>query len=155
MMTEVVSVSTVDRLDKAKEQITAYFGKGQYEEITEAIGMHSLFIDPQHTITDQRQLYRSVLDLLKNKISGRGTKFSSSWLVAFPALLTTIIKSSQIVTTTFAVDTVASQFAAYGPFKSVDGFFFWALEDRRLPLGQIVRYIEKTAEMHVAQHASR
>ena len=33
----------------------------------------------------------------------------------------------------------------YGPFKSVDDFFFWALDDRRLTLDRIVNMIEKTA----------
>jgi len=32
----------------------------------------------------------------------------------------------------------------------VDEFFFWALDDRRLTLDQIVKYIEKTAEMQRA-----
>jgi hypothetical protein len=29
----------------------------------------------------------------------------------------------------------------------MDHFFFWALDDRRLTLEQILKYIEKTAEM--------
>jgi hypothetical protein len=147
-MTEVVSVSSIEGAEALKASIEEYFSKGQHEEITEAIGMYSLLIDPQHTITDQSHFYRIVLDLIKKKVRARGTAFSSSWLTAFPRLMTRIITENLTVTTPSSAATLASQHAAYGPFLSVDAFFFWALGDRRLSLSDIVRYIEKTVEMH-------
>jgi hypothetical protein len=42
-------------------------------------------------------------------------------------------------------DVIDSRLHGYGPFKSVDDFFFWALDDRRLTLDRIVSMIEKTA----------
>jgi hypothetical protein len=58
-----------------------------------------------------------------------------------------MIDSGGIVSDKAAADMLSSHRAAYGRFKSVEDFFFWALDDRRLPLEQIVECIEKTAEV--------
>jgi len=58
--------------------------------------------------------------------------------------------SRQVVTDAASLDMIASHSAAYGNFRSADDFFFWALDDRRMSLDQIVKYIEKTAAMHNA-----
>ena len=57
------------------------------------------------------------------------------------------LNSSGQVVIDKALDVIASHHEAYGSFKSVDDFFFWALNNRRLTLEQIIKYIEKTAEM--------
>jgi hypothetical protein len=62
-----------------------------------------------------------------------------------------LISSKQIVTDNASLDVITAHHDAYGPFMSVDDFFVWALDDRRLTLDQIVKYIEKTAEMHRAK----
>ncbi len=147
-MPETVFVSHVEKSDQLKTTITDLARKGRYEEITRAIGMHSILIDPQHTMEDQARLYRFVLELIKNRIRGARDKSYSSWLSAFPKLLANLVTSKQVVTDEASIGVIASHHDAYGPFRSVDDFYFWALDDRRLTLGQIVKYIEKTAEMH-------
>ena len=147
-MSEVVTVSSIDQLDKLKAYLEELFKKGQFEEITEAIGMYSIFIDPQHTISDQSQLYRLVLGMIKNSINKANAKKYSSWFVAFPKLMAALVKSGQVVTDKASADVLASHHNATGGFTSVDEFFFWALDDRRLPLEYIVKYLEKTVEMH-------
>jgi hypothetical protein len=111
--------------------------------------MHSLLIDPQHTMTDQTALYRFVLDMIKDRIGKTKVKGNATWYAAFPKVLDQLISSNQIVTDQASADVIASHRAAYGPFKSVDDFFFWALDDRRLELDQIVKYIEQTAALAV------
>ena len=147
-MPEVVMVSSVENNEKLKASIEVNFNKGRYTDVTRAIGLHSIFFDPQHTISDQSRLYQSVLNQIKDKIKQKNPKTYSSWLAAFPKLIAELISKNKIVTDNGAAYTIASHYAAFGTFSSVNAFFFWALEDRRLPLDQIVKYIEKTVEMH-------
>ena len=147
-MPEVVLVSNVEKLEKLKIYLEESFNKSRYSEITQAIGMHSLLIDPQHTMEDQAGLYRGVLTLLKERISKSKGKSYGAWYTAFPVLMDKLVVSKQTVTDKATLDIITDHHDAYGPFKSVDDFFFWALDDRRLTLDQIVKYIEKTAEMH-------
>ena len=109
--------------------------------------MHSLLIDPQHTLDDRAHLYHLVLNLIKTRINKDNAKKYSSWLVSFPAIMAGIAADRQVVTDQTAAEVLASHYAGSGPFTSVEAFFFWALEDRRLPLDQIVKYLEKTVEM--------
>ncbi len=146
-MPEVVMVSNVENMDKLKTKIGELFKNGRYPEITQSIGLHSLLIDPQHTLSDQAGLYRFVLNMLKDRISGRTGKSYGTWYEQFPKLLDKLISSKEIVTNAATLDVLSSHREAYGTFKSADDFFFWALDDRRLTLEQIVKYIEKTAEM--------
>ena len=53
--------------------------------------------------------------------------------------------ANQIVVDKFAADILASHQSAFGPFESVDDFFFWALDDRRLNLEQILDRLDRTA----------
>ena len=145
-MQDVVMVSSLENSERLKAKIGEYFSKGGYSEITLAIGMHSLLIDPQHTMADQAQLYRHILNLIKDKIKKNNPKTYSSWFAAFPKLIEELISKNQIIIDKAASDVLASHYAGFGTFNSVDAFFFWALEDRRLPLDQIVKYIEKTVE---------
>jgi hypothetical protein len=151
MMAELVKVSDVGTTEELQKHIAEYFAKGQYDEITKAIGMHSILVSPEHMLTDQRRLYQQILQLVKNRISGADSKLYSSWLVAFPKLMGKLISHKEIVTDEAALTVLASRHAAFGAFESVDEFFFWALDDRRLPLEQIIRYIEKTVEMQGKQ----
>jgi hypothetical protein len=59
-----------------------------------------------------------------------------------------LISSKELVTDAATLDVLSSHREAYGTFKSTDDFFFWALDDRRLTLEQIVKYIEKTTEIY-------
>ncbi len=147
-MPETVYVSQIDNNDTLKTTIMDLVQKGRYDEISRAIGMHSVLVDPQHAQADQARLYRFVLETIKNRISGTRGKAYSSWLSAFPELLARLVTSKQVVTDEASIEVIASHQSAYGPFRSVDDFYFWALDDRRLSLDQIVKYIEKTVEMH-------
>jgi len=144
-MPELVKVSSVEQMENLKTYIDELFNRECYSEITQAIGMHSLLIDPQHTMNDQASLYRQFLNLLKTRISKEKGKSYGSWYNGFPKILDQIMTADQIITDKRAAEVLASHRAAYGPFKSVDDFFFWALDDRRLPLDQLVKYIEHTA----------
>jgi hypothetical protein len=144
-MPELVTVSSIDTIEKLKARIEELFKKGQYDEITQAIGMYSLLIDPEHTISDQTQLYRLVLNMIKDKFRGKGKSYST-WYERFPKLMDEIVSSGQIVTDTMSSTVISDHYAAYGSFRSLEDFFSWALDDRRLTLDQIVKYIEKTAE---------
>jgi hypothetical protein len=146
-MPEVVMVSNIEKMDKLKTYLEESFKNSRYSEITQAIGMHSLLIDPQHTMKDQAGLYNGILNMVKERIGGRKGKSYGAWYTAFPALMDQLITSKQIVADKASLDVITDHHDAYGPFKSVDDFFFWALDDRRLTLDQIVHYIEKTAEM--------
>jgi hypothetical protein len=146
LMQEVAQVSNVENADKLKIYLEESFKKARYWEITQAIGMHSLFIDPQHTMKDQTKLYHGILQMLKDRISKNTGKKYGAWYESFPGRMDKLLSSKQVVTSASSVDVLASRQAAYGAFKSVDDFFFWALDDRRLPLDQIVKYIEKTAD---------
>jgi hypothetical protein len=150
-MSEVVRVSYVEKKEELKTYLEELFKQKRYPEMYEAIGMHSLLIDPQHTMSDQAELYRFVLNLIKNRISAAKGKSYAAWYAAFPTVLDRFVAENQIITDASAADVIASHRAAYGPFKSLDDFFFWALDDRRLPLDQIVRYIEKTAELETGK----
>ena len=146
-MQVLVQVSSIEKIDKLKTNIEELFKKGQYTEIYEAIGMHSLFIDPQHTMRDQSNLYRFVLNMIKDRINRElGTNYGE-WYEHFPKLLDQLITSKQLNTNASSYDVLTSHRDAFGAFKSLDDFFFWALDERRLTLEQLVKYIEKTAEM--------
>jgi hypothetical protein len=148
-MPDVVREANIATMDILKPYIEALLKKEQYAEITLAIGMHSLLIDPEHTIRDQAGLYRLVLNLLKNRMRSRKGDSYAAWYADFPASMDKLVSANQLVTDKSSADVLASRRAAFGPFKSVDEFFFWALQtDRRLTLDQIVKYIEKTAEMN-------
>lgn len=146
-MSEVVLVSNIEKMDKLKIYLEESFKKSRYSEITEAIGMHSLLIDPQNTMKDQANLYHGILSMLKERISKSKGKSYGAWYAAFPALLDKLVSSKQIVTDNGTLNVITDHREAYGPFKSMDDFFFWALDDRRLTLDEIVKYIEKTAGM--------
>jgi hypothetical protein len=146
-MPEVVRVSTIENNQGLMASIEDYFKRGHYSEITQAIGMHSLLIDPQHTMHDQTHYYRKVLDLLKDKVRAVLGKHYSAWYASFPKLMEEIISTGGGDNDKLAMSIIASHCEAYGPFKSVDDFFIWALDDRRLELDQIVNYIEKTIAM--------
>jgi len=147
-MPELVTVSSVQRLDELKTRINDLFERGRYAEITLSIGMHSILVEPEHMISDQDHLYHLVLNLLKNKVIREDPKAYASWVIAFPALLAEIVKEGRIITDRAAQDVLASRHDAFGPFSSIDEFWFWALEDRRLPLEQMMSYIRATIEMH-------
>lgn len=146
-MPEVVMVSNVENIEKLRSTVEELFKQGRYEEISRAIGMYSIFIEPGRTRIDQSQLYHHVLDLIKNKISKENRNDYSSWLSAFPKLMAELAAGHTVVTDRAAADALASHHSAHGPFRAVDEFFFWALEDRRLPLDNIVKYVEKTVKM--------
>jgi len=142
-MQEVVNVSSVENLDQLKSYIDAHFAKNKYTEITQAIGIHSILINSEHTITDQSRLYRQVLNLLKDRLKAKLGKNYAAWYSAFPKHAGEASKLAGTDKT--AADAIDSRIHAYGPFKSMDDFFFWALDDRRLTLDRIVGMIEKTA----------
>lgn len=145
-MPELVTVSSIERLDELKTYINDLFQKGRYPEITQAIGMHSILIDPEHMATDQDHLYHMVLNLVKKNINRENAKQYSAWITAFPALLNDIVNEGRIITDSAAQNVLASRIAAFGPFTSLDEFYFWALDDRRLPLAQIMQYIQATLQ---------
>ncbi|HET7319758.1 MAG TPA: hypothetical protein VFK23_11525 [Nitrospirota bacterium] len=145
-MVELVRVSDIEKKEKLKSYLEEHFKKGKYAEMTQAIGMYSILIDPEHTMSDQSGLYHFVLDLIKDRIRTTKGKGYAAWYTGFPKILDQMVSANQIVTDQAAADVLASQRAGSGPFKSVDDFFFWALDDRRLPLEQIVKYIETTAK---------
>lgn len=144
-MASLVKVSDIENLDKLKAHIGELFNKAQYAEITQAIGMYSIMVDPQNTLTDQTGLYRIVLNLIKDRISKQKGKEFGTWYVGFPNLLDGILASNEIISDAATADVLSSHRSAFGLFKSVEDFFFWALDDRRLTLEQIVKYIERTA----------
>ena len=146
-MTELVRVSDVEKKEELKSYLEELFKKGQYWEMTQAIGMHSLLIDPQHTMSDQAALYRFVLDMIKDRIRTSKGKGYAAWYAGFPKIMDQLVSANQIVTDKAAADVIASHRSGYGPFKSVDDFFFWALDERHLPLDHIVKYIEQTATL--------
>ncbi len=145
-MPELVTVSSIDTMEKLKARIVELFGKAQYAEITQAIGMYSLLIDPEHTIGDQAQLYRLVLSMIKDRINRSKGKSYAAWYEGFPKLMDKIVSSGQIIVDAMSSTVISDHYAAYGSFKSLEDFFSWALDDRRLTLDQIVKYIDKTAE---------
>ncbi len=147
-MPEVVLVSNIEKMEKLKLYLEESFRNSRYSEITQAIGMHSLLIDPQHTMEDQAGLYHYILNMLKERIGKSKGKSYGAWYAAFPALMDKLVTSKQAVTNNASLEVITDHRDAYGPFKSVEDFFFWALDDRRLTLDEIVKYIEKTAEMH-------
>lgn len=144
-MQEVVLVSTVEKKDKLKNYLEESFKNARYPEITQAIGMHSLLIDSEHTIKDQAVLYHDILNMIKEKIRTIMGKGYGDWYASFPKRMEALTSSKQVITDKASVDVIASHCDAYGAFRSVDDFFFWALDDRRLTLKQIIAYIEKTA----------
>ncbi len=146
-MSELVMVSNVESTEKLKSYLVQLFSQKRYSEITQAIGMHSVLIDPQHMMNDQTGMYRYVLNMLKDRIGKARGKSYATWYEDFPKIMDELVSAGKIVTDAAAADALASHRAAFGPFKSLDDFFFWGLEDRRLPLEQIVQYIENTAGM--------
>lgn len=146
-MPEVVRVSTVETDQGLTASIEDYFKRGRYAELTQAIGMYSILIDPQHMMDDQARYYRKVLDMIKDKVRAGLGKHYSAWYASFPKLMDDILSAGGEGNDKVAASVIASHREAYGPFKSVDDFFFWGLDDRRLELDQIVKYIEKTTTM--------
>ncbi len=146
-MSELVTVSNVDTTDRLRTYLEQLFTQKRYAEITRAIGMHSVLIDPQHMMSDQTGMYRYVLNMLKDRISKARGKNYAQWYEDFPKIMDQLVSANKIVTDAAAADALASHRAAFGPFKSLDDFFFWALDDRRLSFGEIVQYIESTAGM--------
>jgi hypothetical protein len=146
-MPEVVRVSAVENNQVLMTSIEDYFKRGRYAELTQAIGIHSLLIDPQHTMQDQTHYYRKVLGLIKDKVRANLGKHYSAWYANFPKLMNEVVSAGEKGPDKLAASMIASHQEAYGLFKSVDDFFFWGLDDRRLELGQIVSYIEKTQAM--------
>jgi hypothetical protein len=144
-MSELVMVSNVENKERLKSYLEDLFKRGRYAEISEAIGMHSLLIDPQNTMSDQAGLYHFVLDLIKERIRKTKGKSYSAWYAEFPKIMDQLVTGTQLITDKTAAEAVASHRDAYGLFKSLDDFYAWALDDRRLPLAQIVKYIERTA----------
>ena len=147
-MPDVVTVSSVANLEDMKTTINTLFEQGKFAEIIQTVGMHSILMEPEHMIGDQDHLYHLVLNLIKKKINREDPKRYSSWLIAFPALLNRIVEEKQIVTDAASLYGLASRTDSFGPFSSLDEFYFWALDDRRLTLDQIVKYIERTVEMY-------
>lgn len=147
IMQEAVRVSNVENAEKLKIYLEESFSKARYREITQAIGLHSIFIDPMHTMKDQENLYHGILQMIKDRISKSKGKNYGAWYAGFPTLMEKLASSKQVVTDKTTVQVISSHQAAFGAFKSVDDFFNWALDDRRLSLDQIVKYIEKTADM--------
>ncbi len=144
-MSELVTVSSVENREKLKSNLEDFFKRERYAEITEAVGMHSVLINPQNMISDQASLYHFVLDMIKDRIRRTKGKSYSAWYAEFPKSMDQLVTGNQVITDKTAAESLASHRAAYGLFKSLDDFFIWALDDRRLPLAQIVKYIERTA----------
>jgi hypothetical protein len=147
VMSELVLVSSIEKTEKLKTLLEQLFTQKRYSEMGQAIGMHSILIDPQHMMNDQASMYRFVLTLIKDRISKARGKSYSAWYADFPKIMDQMLSQNKIVTDAAAADVLASRRAAFGQFKSLDDFFFWALDDRRLPLGQIIHYIESAAGM--------
>ena len=147
-MPELVTVSSVEMLVSLRTTINDLFERGKFAEIIQSIGMHSIMMEPEHMIGDQDSLYHLVLKLIKKKIQRDDPKRYSAWLIAFPALLSRIVEEGQVIADDAAQSVLVSRLTSFGPFTSLDEFYFWALDDRRLPLDQIIRYIDRTTEMH-------
>jgi len=147
-MPELVTVSSVEMLVSLRTTINDLFERGKFAEIVQSIGMHSILMEPEHMIGDQDSLYHLVLNLVKKKIQREDPKRYSAWLIAFPALLSRIVEEGQVISDDAAQSVMVSRLTSFGPFTSLDEFYFWALDDRRLPLDQIIRYIDRTTEMH-------
>ena len=147
-MPELVTVSSVEKLDSLRTTINELFEHGKFAEIIQTIGMHSIMMEPEHMISDQDSLYHLVLNLVKKKIQREDPKRYSAWLIAFPALLSRIVDEVQMISDEAAQAALVSRLTSFGPFTSLDEFYFWALDDRRLPLDQLIRYIYRTTEMH-------
>ncbi len=143
-MPEVVKVSTVENSQDLLARIEEYFKTGRYAEITQAIGIYSVLIDPSHTLNDQSRLYRTVLRLIKERMQVKLGKRYAEWYVNFPKLLDNMISSDNGIMGKTAASMMASHRSAFGPFKTLDDFFFWSLDDRRLTLEQNVQYIDNT-----------
>ncbi len=146
-MSELVMVSNVENTEKLKSHLVQLFSQKRYSEIMQAIGMHSILIDPQHMMSDQTSMYRYVLNMLKDRIGKVKGKTYAQWYEDFPKIMDQLVSANKVITNAAAADLLSSHRAAFGPFTSLDDFFFWALDDRRLSLGEIVRYIESTAGM--------
>lgn len=147
-MPELVTVSSVEKLESLRTTINKLFELGKFAEIIQSIGMHSIMMEPEHMIGDQDSLYHLVLNLIKKKIQRDDPKRYSAWLIAFPAFLSRIVEEGQVIADDAAQSALVSRLTSFGPFTSLDEFYFWALDDRRLPLDQIIRYIDRTTEMH-------
>jgi len=147
-MPELVTVSSVEKMDSLRTTINELFEHGKFAEIVQTIGMHSIMMEPEHMISDQDSLYHLVLNLVKKKIQREDPKRYSAWLIAFPALLSRLVNEGQVIADDAAQSALVSRLTSFGPFTSLDEFYFWALEDRRLPLDQLIRYIYRTTEMH-------
>lgn len=142
-----VMLSAIKTIEELMPVLEEYLKKGWYARITEAIGMHSVLVDPLHTLQAQKDLYSRILAMIKNRIARNLGKQYGVWHADFSSILDGIITAKEIVTDDSVAQMLSSHRNAYGPFTSPDEFFFWALDDRRLPLKQIVKYLEKTADL--------
>lgn len=147
-MPELVTVSSVEKLESLRTTINELFEHGKFAEIVQSIGMHSILMEPEHMIGDQDSMYHLVLNLMKKKIQREDPKRYSAWLIAFPALLSRLVDEGQVIADDAAQSALVSRLTSFGPFTSLDEFYFWALDDRRLPLDQLIRYIDRTTKMH-------
>lgn len=147
-MPQLVTVSSIENSDKLMNYVNDLFERRRYAEITHAIGMHSILIDPEHMIGDQDSSYHLVLNLLKKRLVKEQGASYSAWLTEFPVILAGMVEKRLLVTDEAAQSALASRHSAFGPFSSLDEFYFWALEDRRLPIDQIIAYIDKSIELH-------
>jgi hypothetical protein len=144
-MSNAVLVSHVENIDSLKTYLKELCRDGRYSEAGLAIGMRSVLMEPQRMLRVQAELYRYVLNLLKDRLGRMKRKSYAAWYADFPGRMDRLVSSNRIVTDQAAAELIASHRSAFGPFNSPDDFFFWALDDRRLTLDEIVRYIEKTA----------
>ena len=147
-MPEIVRVSTVENSTKLMGVIEEYFKNNRFAEITQAIGIHSVLIDPQHAIGNQTSSYRAVLNMLKSRISVKLGKKYGEWYAEFPKLMDQLVSAGQNPLDDAVKSLLSSRKSGCGCFKSVDDFFFWSLDDRKLPLAQIVKLIEKTTQQY-------
>jgi len=97
-MQEVVQVSNVEKTEKLKMYLEESFKNARYPEITQAIGLHSIFIDPQHTMKDQSNLYHGILQMIKDRISKSKGKSYGAWYANFPTLMGKLASTNQGVT---------------------------------------------------------
>ncbi len=147
-MPAVVKVSEVEKDRDIAAEIEEYLNQGKYTEIVQLVSLHAVLMDPQHLMQDQKSLFQTTLSIIKNKIAGRLGNQYGVWYSDFPKLLDRIIANGQAPGDPRSAEALSSHRAAYGQFRSLEDFFFWALDDRRLTLDQIIKYIDKTAAMN-------
>ncbi len=148
-MPTLVRVADIEQVDRLKAYLQNLFDAGKYDAVSRAVGMHSELSDPEHTLADQASLFRYVLEILKHRLSSSQGHAYAAWYRCFPRSLDRLLETSGGELDQSSRNVLASHRAAYGPFRSLDDFYFWALDDRRLTLAQIIRLIEKTTAISV------